>query len=237
MTIQTQLISYQDGDVVLQGFLAYDDRHTAPRPLVLIGHQWGGRDDFANAKAIAMAELGYVGFAWDVYGAGVLGHSVEENSALMTPFMQDRPLLLKRLQAGLNTAKALPQVDKSRVAAVGFCFGALCALDLARAGEAIQGAVSFHGLLAAPPVTQAISARVLVLHGSDDPLAPIEHVVALREELNAAGAAWELQVYGGAKHAFAVPGADVPAIGVKHHAVAERRSLAAAEAFLAEVLA
>jgi dienelactone hydrolase len=238
MSIQTQTLEYRDGTTALEAFVAFDDQRSGPRPVVLIGHQWGGRDDFVAGHARRLAEAGYLGFALDMYGTGVRGNSIEENSALMGPFMEDRMRVRSRVQAALNTARGLPQADATRVAIMGFCFGGLCALDLARSGADIRGAISFHGLLKPTGLTaQAIAAKVLVLHGADDPLAPIEDVVALREELNAAGCDWQVHLYGGAKHAFAVPGTDVPDIGARHQPDAERRSLASADAFLAEVLA
>lgn len=238
MSLHTQTLDYRDGTTALEAFVAFDDRHSGPRPVVLIGHQWGGRDEFVAGHARRLAAAGYLGFALDMYGKGVRGNSIEENSALMGPFMEDRMRVRCRVQAALNAATGLPQADASRVAIMGFCFGGLCALDLARSGADIRGAISFHGLLKPTGLSpQPVKAKVLVLHGADDPLAPLEDVVALREELNATDCDWQVHVYGGAKHAFAVPGADVPDIGAKHQPDAERRSLASADAFLAEVFA
>ena len=237
MSIQTQTLDYRDGDVALEAFVAFNDQTAGPRPVVLIGHQWGGRDGFVEDHARRLAAAGYLGFALDMYGKGVRGNSIEENSALMGPFMEDRKRVRSRMLAALNTACGLPQADATRVAAIGFCFGGLCALDLARSGADVRGVVSFHGLLKPSGLAaHPIGAKVLVLHGADDPLAPMEDVVALRGELDAAGCDWQLHLYGGAKHAFAVPGTNVPDIGAKHHTDAERRSIATCDAFLAEVL-
>jgi len=152
--MREQYIEYRDGDALLEGFLCYDESLPGPRPAVLINHAWGGRDEFVERKARRLAWQGYACFAMDNFGKGKRGSSPEECSALMTPFMKDRAKLLKRLQSGLATVRNLPIVDARRVAAMGFCFGGLCALDLARADAEIRGAVSFHGMLKPSGLTE-----------------------------------------------------------------------------------
>jgi len=237
MTIVTRRVDYMDQGTALRGRVYFDDSSSAPRPGVLVSHAWGGRDDFANQQAENMAKLGYVGFALDMYGAGIRANGVKECQALMTPFMEDRALLASRINAALSTARSLPEVDAARVAAFGFCFGGLCVLDLARSGADVKGVVSFHGLLKGHDLPkQTITAKALVLHGDADPLAPFEDVIAFRNEFNAAGSDWQLHAYGKILHAFAVPGANMPGIAA-HDAVAEARSQATLRNFLAEVLA
>jgi dienelactone hydrolase len=237
VTLAKRKVEYKHGTVVLQGVAVWDDAASGKRPGVLVAHQWAGRDEFAESQAEALAQLGYTAFALDMYGKGVLGNSVAENSALMTPFMQDRRMLADRMNAALDTLRSLETVDSNRLAAIGFCFGGLCVLDLARSGADVAGVVSFHGLLKPAPAISGkpVQAKILVLHGSDDPLAPIEDVVALREEFIAAGADWQLHMYGGAKHAFAVPGADIPDIGALYNRLAERRSQETKRSFLREL--
>ena len=120
-----------------------------------------------------------------MYGKGVLGQNNEECAGLMQPFMDERSLIMSRLNAALYAVKLLPWVDDKKIAAIGFCFGGLCVLDLARSGVDIKGVVSFHGLLGAPEqnLAHAIKAKVLVLHGHDDPMAPVDQVTALQQEL------------------------------------------------------
>lgn len=236
MSIRIRTLTYQADGATLEAVIALPDIE-GPRPAVLVAHQWGGRDAFSEGHAEGLAQAGYVGIAIDMYGKGVSGTSIEENSALMTPFMENRAKVRTRMEAALAMARQQPEVDPLRVAAIGFCFGGLCVLDLARSGADLRGVVSFHGLLKPTGLApNPIRSKVLVLHGADDPLAPMADVVALREELNAAGCDWQLHVYGGAQHAFAVPGANAPDIGAHHHADAERRSMASCAAFLAEVL-
>ncbi|MDD5123734.1 dienelactone hydrolase family protein, partial [Methylovulum sp.] len=176
MAIVTNTVNYLDGCVVLEGFFAFDEAIQGRRPAVLINHARGGRDGFIAEKAEKLAKLGYLGFAVDMYGQGVLGTSQEENSRLMQPFMDDRAMLQKRIQAALSTVRLMPWVDDNKIAAIGFCFGGLCVLDLARTGADIKGVVSFHGLLGAPDnlAGQPIKAKVLALHGHDDPMGPVE---------------------------------------------------------------
>ena len=238
MAVVSRRVDYSDQGVALQGVLYRDDSLPGRRPAVLVSHAWGGQDDFARNTAEKLAGLGYAGFALDMYGKGVTGSTVAECNALIGPFMQDRRLVARRQQLALNAVRAQAEVDSERVAAIGFCFGGLCVLDLARSGAALRGVVSFHGLLKPNGLPAArIAAKVLVLHGDADPMAPVEDVVALRRELTEAGADWQLHMYGNTLHGFAVPGANLPDIGVKHSESAQRRSEQAMRNFLEEVLA
>ena len=237
MSIQTRLVEYRDGDVLLEGLLAWDDAIDGARPGVLVSHAWSGRSDFEDGKARKLAGLGYVALALDLYGKGVRGNSVEENSALMQPFIEDRAMLQRRLLLALRTLRQQDEVDASRVAAIGFCFGGLSVLDIARTGEELAGVVSFHGLLGAPGNTtgNAIRAKILVLHGWNDPMAPPEHVVELSKELSAMGADWQLHAYGNTMHAFTNPDANDTSMGTVYNAVADRRSWIAMRNFLDEL--
>jgi dienelactone hydrolase len=237
MAIISNTVGYMDGDVQLEAFFAFDDSVSGRRPAVLINHTWAGRDEFVAEKARKLAGLGYVGFAVDMYGKGILGSGPEENARLMQPLMDDRAMLQKRIQAALYAVKLLPWVDDAKIAAIGFCFGGLCVLDLARTGADINGVVSFHGLLSAPGNTQgnAVKAKVLALHGHDDPLAPPEQVLAFEQEMTAAGADWQLHAYGHTMHAFTNPVANNPDSGMVYQPVADRRSWQAMQNFLAEL--
>ena len=238
MAIVSKLIDYTEGSTALQGKVYFDDAAAGPRPVVLVAHQWGGRSEFTDGHAETLAKLGYIGFAIDMFGTGVRGSTVEECSALIGPFMQDRALLAKRVHAGVATARTLPGADATRIAAIGFCFGGLTVLDLARSGAEVRGVVSFHGLLKPSGLPkQAIKAKVLVLHGDADPMAPVEDYLALRKELDEAGADWQVHVYGNTLHGFSDPGANLPALGIRHSAPVERRSNQAMRDFLKEVLA
>ena len=239
MAIVSNTVGYRDGDVLLEAFFAFDDSFSGRRPAVLINHTWVGRDVFVAEKAKKIAALGYVGFAVDMYGKGVLGSSVEENTKLMQPFMDNREMLQKRMNAALYAVKLMPWVDDSKIAAMGFCFGGLCSLDLARTGADLKGVISFHGLLGAPGNTQgnAIKAKILALHGHDDPMVPVEQVLAFEQEMTKAGADWQLHTFGNTMHAFTNPAANNPDFGTVYQADADRRSWLAMENFLTEVFA
>lgn len=237
MGIQNRLIEYSDGNVVLEGMLAWDDSVPGPRPGILVSHAWGGRSDFEDRKANGLAVLGYVAFSLDLYGKGIRGSNAEENSALMQPFLDDRAMLQKRLLLSLTTLREQVEVDSSKVAAIGFCFGGLCVLDIARTGEDLAGVVSFHGLLGAPGNTDknSIRAKVLALHGWDDPMATPQDVIALSKEITAMGADWQLHAYGNTMHAFTNPDANDKVSGTVYDAAADRRSWIAMQNFLQEL--
>lgn len=184
------------------------------RGTVLVCHAWGGQGELELGRARQLAENGYIGVAHDVYGVGVRGGSAEQNEALMRPLVEDREALGRRLLAGIEAAAAQDEVDPARVAAIGFCFGGLCVFDMARRNMPVQAVVSFHGIFA--PLAQpsaAISARVLALHGYDDPLATPQDLVAFAGEMSAAGADWQVHAYGGAVHSFSNPQAANPEAG------------------------
>ncbi|MEI7993953.1 MAG: dienelactone hydrolase family protein [Methylococcaceae bacterium] len=239
MAIVSNTVGYLDGDVLLEGFFAFDDSIVGRRPAVLINHTWAGRDDFVAEKAKKLAALGYLGFAVDMYGKGVLGSCPEENAKLMQPLMDNRQMLQKRMHAALYAVKLLPWVDDDKIAAMGFCFGGLCSLDLARAGADLKGVVSFHGLLGAPVNIQgnAIKAKILAFHGHDDPMVPVEQVLAFEREMTEAGADWQQHTFGNTMHAFTNPSANNPDFGTVYQPDADRRSWIAMENFLTEIFA
>jgi dienelactone hydrolase len=235
--IQTRLVGYEEAGQPLQGFMAWDDAVAERRPAVLVAHTIRGRSEFECEKACALARLGYAGFALDVYGEG----RVADDHAVAEPWMRallnDRTLLQRRLQRGLEAAGAQGEVDPTRIAAIGYCFGGLAVLDLARVDDRPLGVASFHGLLDPPPgpPPASISARVLVLHGWDDPLATPEALVAAAAEFTAAGADWQIHAYGHAAHSFTNPAAASPERGVAYHPAADRRSWQALESFLRDL--
>ncbi|HEY0312581.1 MAG TPA: dienelactone hydrolase family protein [Allosphingosinicella sp.] len=208
-----------------------------PRPGVLIFPTIMGRSELELGFARRLAALGYSAMVADLYGA--VGLPREECRARMMGLLGDRALLQDRLLAILAAFRAQPEVEAGRVAAIGYCFGGLCALDLARTGEDLRGVASFHGLFTPPGNWDgtAIRAKVIAFHGWDDPMAPPAAVTALGEELTRTGADWQLHAYGRVMHGFTNPAAADPERGVQYDAAADRRSWTALEAFLAEALA
>lgn len=234
--LKTKLIEYQDEDRIFEGYLAYNDTHDK-KPAVLVAHDWSGKNEFACHKANQLAELGYIGFAIDMFGKGQLGHTTEEKKALIQPLMQDRRLVQKRMLAALNLITSLDIVKTESIGAIGFCFGGLCVLDLARSGVDIKGIVSFHGLLQAPPSSEPLSikSKILALHGFDDPMVPPDHVIAFGQEMTRAKVNWELNMYGNTMHAFTNPKANDPDFGTVYHAEVAQRAWLTMVTFFAEL--
>ncbi len=233
----TETLDYLDGSTELEAYIAYE-KSTDERPVVLVAHDWSGRRQFAKDAAERLASMGYVGFALDMYGKGVFGADgdVELNSSLMNPLASNRNALRSRIEAAVKVAQALPQADASRTAAIGYCFGGMCVLELARSGADVKGVVSIHGILAAGNAdTLAITAKVLCLHGQDDPMVPPEQVLKFEEEMTAAGADWQLHAYGNTLHAFTNPAAKNAASGTLYNEVAEKRAYQSMQNFLTEI--
>jgi dienelactone hydrolase len=189
----TAFLDYPAGDRVCEAFVAHEPALARPRPCVVVVHAWDGQNGSIRARTEEFARRGRVGFALDLYGKGVRGDETGDNSALMAPLLADRALLRDRLAAGIAAARRHPLVDPERLAVVGWCFGGLGALDVARhAVPGVRGVASIHGVLKPPglPAAPSITAKILVLHGWDDPVAPPGDVLALAGELTAAGADW-----------------------------------------------
>jgi dienelactone hydrolase len=236
--VRSQDVEYRHGDVVLQGYLAWDDAVTGTRPGVVVVHQWMGLTDYEKGRARQLAELGYVAFAVDMYGKGVRAKNAQEAGALAATYRNDRALMRARARAGLDALMASELCDKGRVAAMGYCFGGTVALELARSGAPLAGTVSFHGGLDTPNPDDArnIHGAVLALHGADDPFESAEQVRAFQEEMRNAKVDWQMNIYGGAVHAFTDPSAgNDPSRGAAYNEKADKRSWEAMRAFFAEV--
>jgi len=238
--VKTETIEYKQGDTVLQGYLSYDTAVKGKRPAVLIAHDWLGVSDQQKGIAERLAALGYVAFAADVYGKGVRPANGQEAGAEAKKYYADRGLMRARMQAGLDLLTARPEADASRMAVIVYCFGGACALELARSGAPLKAVVTFHGSLAnpTPEDAKAIKAKVLVLHGADDPFVKQDEVQAFMSEMRAAGADWQLVQYSGAVHSFTDKraGSDTSK-GAAYNEAADRRSWRAMRDFFEETLA
>ena len=232
--MKTETVNYQAKNIDLKGYVAFPDAENAP--LVLIVHTWAGKDEFVHQRAEDLAALGYVGFAVDMYGNGKVGAATAENESLMPPLVSDREKLKDRIVSALNYGKSLPGVDSSRAAAIGYCFGGLVVLDLARSGEDLSGVVSFHGLLMPSDISEkGIKAKVLVLHGERDPMVPLDMGDTFQKEMTEADADWQLHSYGGTYHAFTNPDANDPNLGTQFNQSANERSWQSMKNFFAEI--
>jgi dienelactone hydrolase len=236
--VVTREVPYKDGDVDMVGYLAFDDARTAA-PGVLVVPQWMGLTDYEKGRARQLAELGYVAFCADVYGKGQLAKDAGEAGALAGRFKGDRALFRSRLNAALEALRAAtPNVDPRRCAAIGYCFGGTGVLELARSGADVLGVVSFHGGLDSPAPADGknIKAKVLVLHGADDPFTPKPDIAAMEKELKDARVDYQLVFYSGAVHAFTQPMAGTdPSKGAAYDARADKRSWRAMLDFFGEI--
>ena len=238
--IETKTVEYRQGDTRLVGYLAYPKDAKGSLPGVLVVHEWMGLNDYAKRRAEQLAELGYVAFAADIYGDGKVAADVKEAGAWSSLYKKDRALLRARTAAGLATLKAQPGVAQEKIAAIGYCFGGTAVLELARSGADMAGVVSFHGGLDTPTPQDAknIRAKVLALHGADDPYVPADQVAAFEQEMRAAGVDWQLITYGGAVHGFTNPAhGNDNSKGAAYNAAADVRSWAAMRQFFAELFA
>jgi dienelactone hydrolase len=236
--VQKKVIEYKHGDTVLEGYLVYDDAAPGKRPGVLVVHDWTGHNPYARMRAEQLAGLGYVAFALDMYGKGVRARDPKEAASMAAVYKGDRKLMRARAAAGLDVLRRQPQVDAQRLAAIGYCFGGTTALEMARDGAALAGVVSFHGGLGTPTPQDArnIKAKVLALHGADDPHVPPAEVAAFEDEMRKGGVDWQLVAYGGAVHSFTNKAAgNDPSHGNAYNARADQRSWEAMKAFFTEI--
>lgn len=232
-------MTYQHNGKTLRGYCVYDESNTNKRPGVLVVPDWAGRGQNYCERAEQLAELGYVGFTVDMYGDAKTYDSKEERSQAIQPFINDRHLTSAYLQAALETLKKIPVIDPNKIAAIGFCFGGLCVLDFARSGVLIKGVVSFHGLLNKPEniSTKSIHAKILALHGFDDPMVTPDVMVAFCQEMTAVKANWQLNAYSNTMHAFTRKDANDPSFGTVYNEQAAKRSWHDMEGFFEEIFA
>ena len=236
--IKTEVVEYKQGETPLEGFLAYDDASTKPRPGVLLIHDWMGVGDYAKSRAKQLAELGYVAFAADIYGKGVRPTDPKEAGSLAGKYKGDRALYRERLNTGLAQLTGHKLVAPGQVAAIGYCFGGTGALELVRGGATAKGVVTFHGGLSTPTPGDAknIKCPVLVLHGADDPFVKPDEVAAFKKEMADAGVKYEFIAYPGAVHSFTRPDAgNDNSKGAAYNEAADKKSWAAMKKFFSEI--
>lgn len=229
--IRGEVIEYKQGTTVLEGYLAYDDSIKGKRPGVLVVHDWLGVGPYVRARAQQLASLGYIAFAPDIYGKDIRPVDNKEAAKVSNELKNDRVLLRLRVNAGLDILRNHPLTDPDKLGAIGYCFGGMTVLELARSGAKIAGVVSFHGNLDTPADTSSIHTKVLVLHGAEDPVVPPAQVAAFENEMRKANVDWQLNVYSGAAHNFTNPNS--PA----YNRQVDRRSFEAMKAFFRELFA
>ena len=205
--IKTQWIDYKQGDTALSGYLVYDDSVQGRRPGVLMIHDRSGFSEGTLTDARMIAGLGYVVFAEDIFGKGIVPKTVPEMMDTIAIYDKDRPLMRARAVAGFDVLKAQPMVDPAKLAAVGYCFGGTTGIELIETGAPLLGFVSVHGAFNnfSPDAAKNIKGRVLILHGAEDPVAPMTELDAVISQFRAAKVDFEVNLYSGAAHGFTKP--------------------------------
>ena len=241
----TKEITYEVDGEPFTGYLAYDGTVEGKRPGVLVVHEWWGHNEYARARAEQLARMGYTAFALDMYGAGKTTRhpdtaAVREagGEPVALAALVDRTEGKARFLKAKELLESHETTDAGKIAAIGYCFGGGVVLNMARAGVDLDGVASFHGSLA-PTVEiqpEAVTAKILVLHGGDDELVPTAQVEAFKREMDQAGVDYEFVSYPGAAHSFTNP--DATEMGKKHDmplaydAEADEKSWARLTAFL-----
>lgn len=205
--VKTERITYEKNGVKMEGFLAWNEKVKQPAPGIVVFHEWMGLGSHAENSAKQLAELGYVAFAADVFGVGIRPKNVEEAKAESSKYKSDRKLMRERALAALEVLQKNKNVNKEKLAAIGYCFGGTTALELAREGAPLKSVVSFHGGLSTPMKATKMSPKVLILHGGDDPFVPVAEVTEFEEEMRKSGADWQVISYGNTVHSFTNPDA------------------------------
>lgn len=236
--MKTEDIDYQDGNINMRGYAAYDDSKPGKRPGVLVVHEAWGLGEHVMERAKMLANMGYVALCADIYGDRKQISTMEEVMAVAGDLRANPQKLRSRARAAVAALASHPQVDSSRLGGIGFCFGGTTVLELARDGVDLRGVVAFHGGLEtqAPAQPGAVKTSVLVCTGADDPMIPATQVNAFEEEMRKAKADWQVISYGGTVHSFTNPKADGSiAPGILYNESADRRSWSAMTAFFKEV--
>jgi dienelactone hydrolase len=207
--IKTQWVEYGQGDVKLKAYLAYDDAVSGKRPGVFLVHRRNGMDAETLKNTEMYAKLGYAVFAADMfgYGQGVLPKTVPEMQALTDLYGKDRALMKARAEAGLDAMRKLPMVDGSRIALLGYCFGGTVGIEEAYAGAPLAALVTIHGSFRNhdPDGAKNVKGRVMILHGAEDPVAPLSEVDKIIGALRAAKVEFQYELYSGTAHGFSTP--------------------------------
>jgi dienelactone hydrolase len=238
--IQSEEVTYKDGETELRGYLAWDNAVSGKRPGVLVAHEWWGLNDYARKRAEMLAKLGYVAFALDMYGKDKVTEHGRQAEEWMKQISANRDAFRRRAGAGLDVLRKNSRVDASRLAAVGYCFGGSAVMQLAYGGADLRGVASFHGPLPPASDEQArnIKARIFAAHGAADSFVAPERVQQFTAALEKAGVDWQLLTYGHARHAFTNPEAGKYGVeNIQYNEQADQRSWAALTHFLGEIFA
>jgi dienelactone hydrolase len=225
--VVTRSIAYTHDGVSLEGYLAYDDAIGGKMPGILVVHEWWGLNDYARGRAEKLAAMGYAAFALDMYGKGKVTEHPDQAGAWMKAINSNMDLWQKRAMAGLDVLRQQPQVDPTRLAAIGYCFGGATVQVLAYGTADLKGVVSFHGSLIPPSAEQGgrTHAKILICHGAMDPMNTPDSVAAYIKAMNATPIDWQLVAFGNTRHSFTNPAADTHHMAaLAYNASSDRRS-------------
>jgi len=205
-----QDIDYSDGGTTLKGYIVYDDSFKGERPAVLVVHEWWGLNDYARKRARQLARLGYMAMAVDMYGDGRQAKHPDDAGKFAKEISSNIELSRKRFIAAMSVLANNKRVTAGKIAAIGYCFGGGVVLQMAREGVDLRGVASFHGSLATtrPAQPGVVKAKILVAHGGIDPFVKKTDLTNFWDEMNQAGADYQINIYSGASHSFTNPGAD-----------------------------
>lgn len=209
--VVSKQVSYQSNGVALQGYLAYQNDGDQNKPAVLVVHEWWGHNDYARRRANMLAELGYVAFALDMYGEGKIANHPDDAKKFMQEAMSDQVAFKNKFLSALSYVQKLSNVDATKIAAIGYCFGGAVVLNMARMGVDLKGVASFHGSLATktPAEIDTVTAQVMVFHGANDAFIPEQQLEDFRSEMQVANVTHEIIVYEAVDHSFTNPEADI----------------------------
>jgi dienelactone hydrolase len=236
--MQTETIDYRDGNVTLSGYLAYDESQPSRRPGVLVMPGGFGLGRNAKGRAEMLARMGYVALAGDPYGGGIEIDDLKQVMERVAGLRSDAAKFHQRARVALDRLLAVPQVDSSRVAGIGYCLGGTFVLELARSGAPLAGVVTFHGGLETSnaATSGSVKAKLLVLTGADDPTVPMAHINAFAEEMTKAAADWQIVIYSGTKHGFTYPDAASRKVDwIEYNKQADERSWTEMRSFFEEI--
>ena len=236
--ILCQNVEYKDGETALEGYLCYDKSIKNKRPVVIVMHEWNGIGDHVKMRCEKLAQLGYLAFAADIYGKGVRPTTFEKAKKQATIYRSDIKLMRKRANLAFEKIKKNEFADTKNIAVMGYCFGGGVALELARSGVDLKGVVSFHGHLDTPNRDDAknIKGKILICHGADDRGVTLDSVLKFNDEMKNAGINYEIDIYGGAVHAFTNKNSgNDPSRGVAYNKQADERSWEKMKEFFNEI--
>jgi dienelactone hydrolase len=238
--MKTETVEYKDGDLTLRGYLGYDEQKSGKRPGILVMPEAFGLGAQAKSRVERLAQLGYVALGGDPYGDGREFTELQDAIKVATALMEKPDDFRRRARVALDKLASLPQVDSSRLAAIGYCMGGTFSLELARAGAPLRGIVTFHGGLSTqrPAEKGQVKAKILICNGADDPFVTPAMVNATAEEFTKAGADWQIINYGGTVHSFTNP--DAARIGnpaLAYNKLSDERSWNAMKSFFEEIFA